>query len=283
MSTNQIDQLILFQRLLIIFGSICFLWLIIGLIFLSIETYRRLKKKSNRKFSTSHHLSLHLPSTSFKKSQQSFAGDYISDNNPNDEVDSMDDQTSIMTSVSFISERPKMNHEHPYYISPCQRISEEQLALTLPSPTGTSNLAYSSSTLSSSIDNDPSFFYYPACHNFAYSQSTLASSNDNFDQKISTPPVIFPLINSTSSTHQFNFERQSSTNTIMSQLTHETCLSSSKSSIKPIPLPTLMITDVDRLQTDIIELEDFEPEKEWYRNRSHLRYLINDRLPMKIK
>jgi hypothetical protein len=54
---------------------------------------------------------------------------------------------------------------------------------------------------------------------------------------------------------------------------------SCQSSIKTIPLPTVMITDVDRLQTDIIELENFEPEKEWNYTRSQLRYFLNDRIP----
>ncbi|CAF0948384.1 unnamed protein product [Adineta ricciae] len=238
MSTNQIDQLILFQRLLIIFGSICFLWLIIGIIFLSIETYRYLKKKSSKKFSTIHTLPLNLPSTIFSSSKQTSTGDYTSENEINDDDDGLDDQTSIMTSVSFISEKPSMNHEHPYYISSCRRISEEQLALKFPSPTGTSNLAYSSSTLLSSGDNDRPLYYYPAYRNFAYSQSSLASTNENFDQKMSTRSVPVPSMNSTPSIHQLNFERQSSTNTIMSQLTHETCLSPAKSPMKTIPLPT---------------------------------------------
>ncbi|CAF1645609.1 unnamed protein product [Adineta ricciae] len=40
-----------------------------------------------------------------------------------------------------------------------------------------------------------------------------------------------------------------------------------------------MITDCDRLQTDIIELDDFEPEKDWRRAQHELRLLLNDKMP----
>jgi hypothetical protein len=53
--------------------------------------------------------------------------------------------------------------------------------------------------------------------------------------------------------------------------------------MKSIPLPTVMITDVDRLQTDIIELENFEPENEWNPRKSQLRFLLNDRIPELMK
>ncbi len=75
---------------------------------------------------------------------------------------------------------------------------------------------------------------------------------------------------------------QSSTNTLLTQITNATYLSD-QSSIKTTPLPTVMITDVDRLQTDIIELENFEPEKEWQNRRSQLRFLFNERMPRRIK
>lgn len=56
------------------------------------------------------------------------------------------------------------------------------------------------------------------------------------------------------------------------------------SSIKTtILLPTLMITDCDRLQTDIIELDEYEPEKEWQRARPELRSLLNDRMPQAVR
>ena len=53
---------------------------------------------------------------------------------------------------------------------------------------------------------------------------------------------------------------------------------------KSSPLPTLMVTDCDRLQTDIIELEHFEPLPRPSLHRSSsgtidLRLLLNDRMP----
>jgi len=276
MSTNKIDQLLLFNRLLIIFGSICFLWLIIGLVFLSIETYRHLKKKTNQKL-------FHFnPSSLLTNIQQTLKQDYLSDNDQNDDDD---DRTSVLTSISFISERSKTTHEHTYSTTSCKRMPEEQFTLTFPPSAGFPNLAYSPSTITSSSEFGISLLYYPAYQNFAYSQSTLSSSIDNFHQNTSTPSLFIPLINSSSKIRQFNFERQSSqssTNTLLSQITNATYISS-KSSMKTILLPTVMITDVDRLQTDIIELEDFEPEKERYRTRSQLRFLLNEPMPYEIK
>jgi hypothetical protein len=280
MSTNRTEQFILLKRLLIIFGSICFLWLIIGIIFLSIQTYRHFKKKTNQKLFR-YNRSLQLPTTLLKPTLKD---NYISDNDQDDD----DDRASVFTSVSVISERSRFIHEHTNYITPCQRIPEEQFQLTFPDTAGIANLAYSQSTSSSSASSDigTSLLYYPACRNFAYSQSTLCSSdNNNYHQKTPTPSLIIPLNNFSSPIHQFNFDRQSSHNstntTILSQITNATYVSN-QSSIRTIPLPTVMITDVDRLQTDIIELENFEPEKEWYNRRSRLRFLLNDRMPQRI-
>ena len=266
MSTNRTEQLILLKRLLIIFGSICFLWFIIGFIFLSIQTYRHFKRKINQKLYR-YNRSLQLPSILLKPTEQTFKEDNISDKDQNDD----DDQTSVFTSVSFISEREEQRH----FITPCQRIPEEEFELTFSNPAGIANLAYSRSTLASSSDLGTSLLYYPAHRNFAYSQSTLSSSTTP------TPSLIIPVNNFSSSIYQLNLNRQpsqSSTNTISSQTTNATYISS-HSSIKPILLPTVMITDVDRLQTDIIELENFEPEREWYNTRSLLRILLNDRMP----
>ncbi|CAF4950599.1 unnamed protein product, partial [Rotaria socialis] len=80
--------------------------------------------------------------------------------------------------------------------------------------------------------------------------------------------------------------------TTFSQITNATYLSSSSASksssiltasMKTMPLPTVMITDCDRLQTDIIELDDFEPEKDWRRARPELRLLLNDRMPQAVR
>jgi len=273
MSMSRTEQLILLKRLLIIFGSISFLWFIIGFIFLSIQTYRHFKKKTNQK------LYIYNRSSLLNPIEQTLQRDNISDN---DQIDDDDDQTSVLTSVSFISNRSKINHDHTHYTtSSCQGIPEEPFELIFPNLPGMSNLAYSQSTLSSSSDNDNSLLYYPGYRNYAYSQSTLCSSTANYHQKTPTPSLIIPLNNSLSSIRQFNLKRQSSqssTNTLSSQITNATYLSC-QSSIKTMPLPTVMITDVDRLQTDIIELENFEPEKEWNYTRSQLRYLLNDRIP----
>jgi len=283
MSTNKIEQFILLKRLLIIFGSICFLWFIIGFIFISIETYRHFKKKTNQKLFL-HNQSLQLPSSLLIPIGQTLQRDHISDNDQNDDDDD-DDQTSVLTSVSFISNRSKMNHDHRHYTTSCQEIPEEPFESIFPNLPGISNLAYSQSTLTSSSDVDTSLLYYPAYRNVAYSQSTLCSSDANFHQKTPTPSLSIPLNNSSSSIRQFNLKRklsESSTNTIFSQITSTTYVSS-QSSIKTIPLPTVMITDVDRLQTDIIELENFEPEKEWNSTKSQLRFLLNDRIPQQMK
>ncbi|CAF0944432.1 unnamed protein product [Adineta steineri] len=270
MSTNTIDQLILFKRLLIIFGSVCCLWLIIGFIFLSIETYRQLKEKTNYDMFRYNRI-LNLPSLLLTNIKQTLIGGNMSENDDNDDDDD-DDRISIVTSVSFISERSKTTHEHPYFTSSCQHITDEPMTITFPSSTGFTNLAYSPSILSSSSDNATSLLYHPAYQNFSYPQS-----NDNYHKKSS-----IPSLNSPPSTSRFNFKRQLSTNTLMSEMTNATYMSS-KSAIKTLLLPTLMITDVDRLQTDIIELENFEPEKEWYHKKSQLRFLLNDHMPYEIK
>jgi hypothetical protein len=278
------------KRLLILFGSISFLWLIMGLIFISIQTFRHLKNKTNQKFFR-YNRSLRLPSSITPVGQTS-KEDNLSDD------DDDDDQASVFTSVSFLSERSKIVHEHTHFVPPCERIPEEQFELTLPTSAGISNMAYSQSTLSSSTGGDASLLYYPACRNFAYSQSTLASSTA--DLNTPTPSVIVsinePSSSKSPSMHLANLKRhssQSSTNTTFSQITNATYLSSSSTStsssiptttsIKSMPLPTVMITDCDRLQTDIIELDNFEPEKEWRRVRPELRLLLNTRRPQAVR
>jgi hypothetical protein len=271
MSTNTTEQFILsfyytsfIKRLFIIFGSICFLWLIIGCMFLSIQTYRHFKKRTDK----SHHRSLQLPSLLI---EETLKKNSISDT---DQDDDNNDQTSVVTSVSFISERSKVIYEQTKFVPSYQRIPEEQFELILPTTAGALNMAYSQSTLSSSSDIAPSFLYYPAYRNFAYSHSILSSLADDFHQN--TPRV--SRNNSLSSTRQLNLKRQPSTTTTISQKTNATYLSSI-SSMKAIRLPIVMITDCDRSQTDIIELENFEPEKEWHYTPSQLRYLLNDRMP----
>jgi hypothetical protein len=263
------------KRILIVFGSICFLWLIMGLIFVSIQTYRHFKKRTNQKFFL-YNRSLPPPL------EQTIKEDNISDD------DNDNDQASVFTTISFLSERSKITN----FVPPCERIPEEQFELTLPTTQGISNMAYSQSTLSSTIDGGPSLLYYPACRNFAYSQSTLASS---IDLNTPTPSIIVPSPSKSPLNRLVNLKRhssQSSTTTTFSQITNATYLSSSSTStsssnppisIKSMPLPTVMITDCDRLQTDIIELEDFEPEKDWRRARPELRLLLNDRMPQAVR
>ncbi|CAF3268181.1 unnamed protein product [Rotaria socialis] len=265
MSTNTIEQLILFKRLFIIFGSICSLWLIIGLIFLLFQTYRYLKIKADLKFFP-YNYSLKLPSPLLIPNEYSSKADNISDCDQND-----DEPTSFYASVSFIAERSKFFHEHVNIISSYQRIPEEQFVLALSNTAAISNLSYSQSTLTSTNKlGKSSHLHYPACQNFAYSHSTLSLSNNNLHEKVSRSSMIGPLNHSSSSHHQFNLKRQLSqlsTNTNFSQLTNITFLPS-QSSLKTTSLPIVMITDVDRLHTDIIELENFEPENDFHRTKS---------------
>ena len=250
-----------FKRMTILLGSIGTVWLIMGLIFVSIQTYRRMKNRTHQKFSR-YNRSI-VPSL------------------PIDPISEDDDQSSVFTSVSFLSERSKITHEHTHFVPPCERILEEEFELTLPTSPGITNMAYSQSTLTSTNDSNPAILYYPACRNFAYSQSTLASSTD-----LNTPT---PSIITAPNTDLINLQRhssQSSSITTGSQRTNATYLSSSTSVKKPPPLllPTLMITDCDRLQTDIIELDDFEPEKDWRRHaRPELRFLLNERMPQVVR
>lgn len=277
------------QRLFIVFGSICSLWIIIGLIFASIQTFRHLKKKTRQKFFR-YHRALPVPT-----------GHVSHDDNQslNSEDDDDDDQASVFTSVSYVSERGKGRHEHLHASLPCERIPEEDFELDLPSPIGVSNLAFSQSTLASSADHGRSLLYYPACRNFAYSQSTLASTDADLHLSAPAPSVVIePTLVSgkgSSSNRRSRLKRhssQSSTTTAFSQITNATYLSSSSAStsssiptasLKTLLLPTVMITDCDRLQTDIIELDEFEPEKDWRRARRELRVLLNDRMPQAVR
>ena len=272
------------RRLLIVFGSICSLWFILGLIFASIQTFRHLKKKSQQKFFR-YHRALPAPVG------QVLPEDNQSLNSRGDDDD--DDQASVFTSVSYLSERGKGRHEHAHTSLPCERIPEEDFQLDLPTPIGVSNLAFSQSTLASSADHGRSLLYYPACRNFAYSQSTLASTDGDLRLPAPTPSVIEPkFVSGKGRSHLKRHSSQSSTTTAFSQITNATYLSSSSAStsssippasLKTLLLPTVMITDCDRLQTDIIELDDFEPEKDWRRTRRELRLLLNERMPQAVR
>ena len=292
----------LVKRLFIVFGSICLLWFILGLIFASIQTFRHLKKRSYQK-SFRYHRSMPAPSaSSFAPRGQAIQADNRSLDDDDDDDD--DDQSSVFTSVSFLSERLRGRYEHAQFaVPPCERIPEEDFELDLPAHIGMSNMAYSQSTLASTNDGGRGLLYYPACRNFAYSQSTLASSTADLHQHTPTPSVILPVNESSSSTsklstssrlmHLKRHSSQSSTATAFSQITNATYLSSSSTStsssaptavsVKPVLLPTVMITDCDRLQTDIIELADFEPEKDWRRVRPELRSLLNERMPQAVR
>lgn len=252
------DDISIFKRLTILLASIGTVWLIMGLIFISIQTYRRIKNRTHQKFSRYN-----------RSPPPSLPIDPTSD-------DDDDDQSSVFTSVSFLSERSKITHYNP----PCDRILEEEFELTLPTSPGLTNMAYSQSTLTSTNESNPALLYYPACRNFAYSQSTLASSTD-----LHTPT---PSIITAPNPDSINLQRHSSQSSTGSQRTNATYLSSSTTTKKPPPsrllLPTLMITDCDRLQTDIIELDDFEPEKDWRRHaRPELRFLLNERMPQVVR
>lgn len=64
-----------------------------------------------------------------------------------------------------------------------------------------------------------------------------------------------------------------------SGVTSPSCLS--RPSQKSSALPTVMVTDCDRLQTDIIELEHFDPSppRRCSTDKTDLRVLLNDRMP----
>lgn len=270
-SIDRTEQFILLKRLLIIFGSICSVWCFIGFIFFSIQIYRYWKKRIHQKVYL-YNRALQVPN------ELPLKHEHTASDNDNDEGD---DQMSISTSVSFISERSKIIHEHNRRSTLREGIPEEPLEFFFPSAIGISNLAYSRSNLSSSSDNDTSLLYYPAYRNFGYSQSTLYSSDTQFHERIPTPSLDIPQHSSSAAIRLWNLKRPSSrasSNASSSQITSATYMSS-QSTTKSIPLPTVMITDVDRLQTDIIELEDFEPEKDFIRPNSRLRCLLNDRLP----
>ncbi|UJR09232.1 hypothetical protein I4U23_013479 [Adineta vaga] len=144
----------MFKRLLILFGSICFLWLIMGLIFASIQTFRRLKKKTSLKLCR-YNRSL-PPSSLLAPMQTTLRRDTNSDN---DEDDDDDDQASVFTSVSFLSERSRTAHEHRHFAAPCERIPEEEFELSLPITAGISNLAFSRSTLASSASGGVHLYF----------------------------------------------------------------------------------------------------------------------------
>ena len=271
-STPESSSPTMIQRVLIVFGSICFLWFILGLVFASIQTVRRWKRKSAQKCFRSH-----------RPIVQTFNDDNQSMNDDND------DQASVSTAVSYLSERSRRQNDPTLVTSSlCERIPEEDFQLDFPVAMGVSNMAFSQSTLTSNIDNGRALLYYPACRNFAYSQSTLASSTA--DLHIGMPAPSISSTNEIYSPRRTEHKRnssQSSTATGFSQITNATYLSTNSASMmrqKIHLLPTLMITDCDRLQTDIIELDDFEPEKDWRRSaRPELRRLLNDRLPQAVR
>ena len=282
-------------RLLIVFGSISFLWLIMGIIFAFIQTFRPLKKKIKHKLFRYHRsLPPSLPSPYSSSSLMSIGKKFREHNRSDIGGDIVDDQTSVFTSASFISEQSKSMHEHVHFVPFCEPILEESIDLMSTTSNGISNMAYNQS-ISASTHNDESFLAYSACRNFAYSQSTLASSVTDINTSI--PSVIIPINETSISKSMANrlvdlkrHSSQSSTTTTFSQLTNATYLSSSSApngrtttSIKLMPLPTVMITDCDRLQTDIIELNDFEPEKDWRRIRPELRSLLNDKMPEVVR
>ena len=118
---NIIEQLLLFKRLLIIFGSVCLLWSIVGFIFLFIQTYRRLKRQTKEKLFR-YNRSLILPSSLLTSIGISLKEDNISHNERNDT-----DHTGVCPSVLFISKRSKIIYEHTDFIPSYQRIPEEKL------------------------------------------------------------------------------------------------------------------------------------------------------------
>ncbi|CAF0744067.1 unnamed protein product [Didymodactylos carnosus] len=297
------------KRVVILFGSISTLWFIMAIIFICIQSYRHFKPSKTyfrfRKQQPQHSLEQQKSST--------LSND---DNDVDDERTSVYTALSYLSdkTVDVISEtiRKPVSEQIP------EEEEDVHTAVFGPNsndttlinsynfyPSGYRNYGYSNSTLTSSIDTRTKSLYYPACRNFAYSQSTIASSID-LHEKIIAPPstpvhtnhlsdiqtlqnVQKKLNDSTSiqssrpltcTTRFYNrmLKRYSTTtdtsesSLASSQITQATYISTQ--------LPVVMVTDCDRLQTDIIELDDFEPEKDWRRAMvSELRCLLNDKMP----
>lgn len=278
MAVNKFEQFIFFKRLFIIFGSICFLWLVIGFIFLSIQTYRHCKKKAYKNFSHYNH-SLQPPASSplIPITEHTLIEPKISNCDHTATTD--DDRISICT---FISERTKNIHEHANFISSSQKISEQQHESTFQNTPETSNLFCHQSTVRSLVYRQSSLLNYPEYRNLAYYKSNVSLSSHNVPSKGSPHLLASPVNNSLSPNFQFHSKCQSSTYPNLNTITTMKQLPS-RLSVKTLPLPTVMITDVDRLQTDIIELEYFEPDKEWSHRNPQLRRLLNDHMPQDVK
>lgn len=107
-----------------------------------------------------------------------------------------------------------------------------------------------------------------------------ADSDDDDDERMSILTSISWVSNQTK-THLSSIDASSIT-AISSNITALSTLT--KSSCKSSILPTVMVTDCDRLQTDIIELDYFEslPRTSLHRSSREsidLRLLLNDRKP----
>jgi hypothetical protein len=214
-----------FQRFLIIFGSIGFLWSIIGLVFLLIQLH-------DHCLST---MTYHR-SCPYVDDRRRLLTDrtYFNDELPLDNQFDID-RTSVATSMSWIS-----NHT---------RTNSRQMSI-VPGDT----------------------------HRIEYRSSMNTDNSTSTDQQLSLTNVATSSIFDSSSISTVNCQHR--TNSVMSssQMTG-TIYCSSKSSVKSLILPIVMITDCDRLQTDIIELEQFEPDRVEYVRYSYLRQLLNDRMP----
>ena len=155
-----------------------------------------------------------------------------------------EDRNSIVTSVSLLSTRTQtLSNEST------RHTSEEQTEAT-------------SSMLTRQIFNviedqsTPPSFVNPMFSDSQSIRSSIVSSPTDSDLKRCSGSASFSI-----------------------PTTNVTEYHSPRSSLRPLVLPVVMITDCDRLQTDIIELENFEPENVPRLHNTDLRYLLNDRMP----
>lgn len=172
-------------------------------------------------------------------SQSSYKHDLVIDQDGADE-----DRNSIVTSVSWLSSRTQtLSYESTH------RTSEEQTEATS---------SMTTRQISSIIEDQstPPSFVNPMFSDSQSIRSSIVSSPPVSDLKRCSEPASFSI----------------PTTNVAEYL-------SSRSSLRPLVLPVVMITDCDRLQTDIIELENFEPENVRRAHNTDLRYLLNDRMP----
>jgi hypothetical protein len=173
-------------------------------------------------------------------SQASYKQDRVIDQDQNG---ADEDRNSVVTSVSWLSNRTQTLANQS-----TRQTSEEQTEATSSMTRQSFNVLEDQSTLPS--------FVNPMFSDVQSTRSSIVSSPLASDLKHCSVSASFSV----------------QTTIVPDSL-------SPRSSLRPLPLPVVMITDCDRLQTDIIELENFEPENARRVHNTDLRFLLNDRMP----